>query len=332
MARKPRLSLAGFYHIINRGVEKRDIFLEDADFIRFLSIVDEYAKIYDFEIYSFCLMRNHYHLLIKTNKYNISTIMKQINMKFAIYFNKKYKRVGPLWQGRFRSKYVWESSYLEAIVKYVEYNPIRAGIVANIGDYKFSMSSRFFKFDAFNYELINKINLKEFNDNDWKKVDDFFNSKVKIKNNKVNKIERKKLDCFFNKFEREKAIIQALKNGYTQSEIGQYLGLSVASISKIKNNYKNREKLFNKLRDKGIFWSFDKKIEYENFNDNVFIVYVLKYGDFDDIKEILSLFGRKRVKKVWARTVAPDKRFIKINLMIARVFFNMDVEADYFNQ
>ena len=258
-------------------------------------------------------------------------IMKQINMKYTIYFNKKYKRVGPLWQGRFKSKYVWDSSYLETIVKYIEHNPIRADIVANIGDYKYSMSSKNFKFSAFNYELINKINLKEFNDNDWKKVNDFFNSKVGIKNKEIKKIERKKLGYFFNKFEREKAIIKALKNGHTQSEIAQYLGLSIASVSKLKGNYQSRERLFNKLRYKGIFWSFDKKkIEYENFNDNVFIEYVLKYGDFDDIKEIIRLFGKRRVKKVWARTVAPDKRFLKVNLMIARVFFNMDVEANYF--
>ncbi|MGC8502758.1 hypothetical protein [Desulfurella sp.] len=100
----------------------------------------------------------------------------------------------------------------------------------------------------------------------------------------------------------------------------------------MKNNYQRKEMLFNELKDKGIFWSFDKNIKYEDFKDNVFIEYVLRYGDFDDIKEIIRLFGKRNVKNVWMKTLAIDKRFIKMNLMLARVFFNMDVEADYFKK
>ncbi len=97
-----------------------------------------------------------------------------------------------------------------------------------------------------------------------------------------------------------------------------------------KEIYKRRNVLFNKLKDKGVFWSFSKNITCEIFDDDLFIEYTLKYGDFDDIKEILRLFGKDKVKKVWEKNMMYDKRFIKVNLLIARVFFSMDIESTYF--
>ena len=76
MACKPRINQSGFYHVINRGVERRDVYLEDEDRQCFLEIIDEAAGLYDFEIYSFCLMSNHYHLLIETKSDNLSLIMR----------------------------------------------------------------------------------------------------------------------------------------------------------------------------------------------------------------------------------------------------------------
>ncbi len=103
MPRKPRVEYIGFHHIINRGVAKSNIFLKDDDFKKFLEIVAEAKERYDFILHSFCLMNNHYHLLIETKLENLSLIARQINSKYAQYFNREYKRVGPLWQGRFKS-------------------------------------------------------------------------------------------------------------------------------------------------------------------------------------------------------------------------------------
>lgn len=89
-------------------------------------------------------------------------------------------------------------------------------------------------------------------------------------------------------------------------------------------------KLFNKLRDKGIFYSFSKNITYEIAGDSLFIEYLLKYGDFDDIKLAFKLFGKDTIKQVWENKLKSDKQFIKLNLMIARVFFGMDIESNYF--
>jgi len=96
--------------------------------------------------------------------------------------------------------------------------------------------------------------------------------------------------------------------------------------------YKQKVKLFNKLRDKGIFWSYSKQIDYSKAGDSLLIEYVLKYGDFDDIILGFELFGKRTMRRIWEKTLKSDRQFIKLNLMLARVFFGMDVEADYFRE
>jgi len=129
MARKKRMESIGFYHIVNRGVERRAIYMNDDDCIQFLEILQESAEVYNFEVYSYVLMDNYYHLLIKTSALNLSLLMRQINSRYSMYFNRKYKRVGPLWQGRFKSWYVYDERYLKSLVKYIEFNPIKANMV-----------------------------------------------------------------------------------------------------------------------------------------------------------------------------------------------------------
>jgi len=90
--------------------------------------------------------------------------------------------------------------------------------------------------------------------------------------------------------------------------------------------------LFNKLRDKGIFWSYSKTITYQEAGDGLFLEYLLKYGDFDDIKLAFKLYPREFIKSIWESKLKDDQRFIKLNLMLARVFFGMDVESDYFKK
>ncbi len=326
MTRKERINLVGFYHIINRGVEKREIFSERKDFYKFLEIIDEYAKIFDFEISSFCLMNNHYHLLLKTNRENLSQIMKHINLKYAVYFNKKQKRVGHLWQGRFKSWYVYDASYLTSLIKYIEFNPIESGIGKKIGEYSYAMSTKLVKLNCLNYELIDKMDFKEITEKDTENINKIYDTRLKIDEKKATKAEKKELSYFFKNYNKEAGIIEALKEGYNQAEIAEFLHLSIPSISKIKKIFNKKEKIFNDLKEKGIFWSFDKKIQYKDFHENVFIEYVLKYGDFWDIKDVFDLFGKRKVKKVWEKKVKKDKRFIKLNLLVARVFLDLDIE------
>jgi len=87
--------------------------------------------------------------------------------------------------------------------------------------------------------------------------------------------------------------------------------------------------LFHKLKDKGLFWSYSKDMQYD---EKLLIEHLLKYADFDDIVLGFKLFGKRTMKKIWEKKVKNDKRFIKLNLMLARVFFDMDVESDYFKR
>ncbi len=341
MPRKPRIGKNGFYHIINRGVAKGDIFLLDDDFEKFLEILQETSDEYGFEIFSFALMSNHYHLLMKINNENLSAIMQKVNSRYSIYFNKRYKRVGPLWQGRFKSWYVYDDIYLATLVRYIEFNPIKANIAKSIGEYKWAMSSKNFKFlmlhtkafPAVNYELLKKVDFNcEFDEKELKKLDEFMRAKVEIKGDEFQPKEKLSLEDCFNNNTREVAIAKAISDGYLQSQIARYLNLSSVAISKVYKIYKQKVKLFNKLRDKGIFWSYSKEISYDMAGESLTIEHLLKYGDFDDIVLGFKLFGKRAMKKVWEEKLKSDKRFIKLNLMLARVFFGMDIESDYFKE
>ena len=97
-----------------------------------------------------------------------------------------------------------------------------------------------------------------------------------------------------------------------------------------QDKYMQKAQLFNRLRDRGIFWSYSKNISFEEIGERLTIEYLLKYGDFDEIVLGFRLFGKQVVKEVWEERLKSDKRFIKLNVMLARVFFGMDVESDYF--
>ncbi|WP_051906926.1 transposase [Sulfurospirillum sp. SCADC] len=342
MPRKLRIEKIGFYHIINRGVARANIFLSDDDYVQFLQIMQDASQEYGFAIYSFCLMSNHYHLLLKISDRNLSILMQNINSRYSIYFNHKYKRVGPLWQGRFKSWYLFDTSYLQTLIKYIEYNPIKANITQDIGEYPWAMSSRnatFFSHKVqstrmLNFELLDGMSFdKELNEDEQKKLNTFLNVKFELKEDELRQKEKFSLESYFGLANsKESAIHKALKDGYTQREVGEYLGLSHVAVSKIAKIYRQKVNLFEKLRDKGIFWSYSKSVSYEDIGSGLFVEYLLKYGDFDDIKLGFELFGKRYMKKIWEKKLTSDKSFIKTNLMLARVFFGMDVESDYFKE
>ena len=331
MARKLRINQSGFYHVLNRGVERREVYIEDEDYQKFLEILNKASELYDFSTYSFCLMSNHYHLLLKTNSDNLSLIMKQVNSKYSMYFNGKYKRVGHLWQGRFKSWYVYDQKYLNTLVKYIEYNPVKAKISSNIGEYPWASSSRNFKFVMMNFELLDLVDFSVgFNDKDALDIKEFEDTKFELKDNKITLKDKRSLDFYFGDAEREIGIVRALKSGYTQVDVGKYLGLSNIAISKVYKIYRGKERLFNKLKNAGVFWSYSKEMDYQQAGGNLLIEYLLKYGDFDDIVDGFKLFGKRAVKKVWLSKVVGNMQFIKLNVMLANVFFDMNVDANYF--
>lgn len=124
MPRKARArSSTGIYHCILRGVDKRDIFLDDQDRFKFINELKDAKEKYGYELYAYCLMDNHVHMLIKENKVDISKIMHNVVLRYSIYFNLKYERVGHLFQNRYVSKPVETERYLLTVQRYIHQNP-----------------------------------------------------------------------------------------------------------------------------------------------------------------------------------------------------------------
>ena len=139
MARPLRIIYPGaFYHITSRGNEKKQIFKSLADREKFLFYLESATRRYDAIIHVYCLMDNHYHLLLETPSGNLSQIMRHINGAYTTYFNNKRQRAGHLLQGRFKAILVDMDEYSKELSRYIHLNPIRAKIVDKLQDYRWS--------------------------------------------------------------------------------------------------------------------------------------------------------------------------------------------------
>lgn len=139
MARKQRIEFEGaFYHIITRGNQKQKIFKDKDDFLKYLEILFECKKLYNYLLYSYVLMSNHVHLLIETLEIPLSKILQGVNQRYTMYFNKKYKTVGHVFQGRYKAILCDKDEYLLSLIKYIHLNPVRAKIGRTPNEYQWS--------------------------------------------------------------------------------------------------------------------------------------------------------------------------------------------------
>jgi len=146
MPRKAReKSSSGIYHVMHRGINRQDIFLDDEDRMKFIETLVRFKKICEYEVLGYCLMSNHVHLLIREGKETISQAMKRIGASYVYWYNMKYERSGHLFQDRFKSETVEDDKYLLTVLRYIHQNPIKAGIVDKIDKYKWSSYSEYIK-------------------------------------------------------------------------------------------------------------------------------------------------------------------------------------------
>jgi len=139
MGRPPRIQFEGaFYHVYNRGVEKRAIFMDERDYRTFLHLLAEVVSEFQIRLIAYCLMKNHYHLFLQTLKANLQVAMKALQGEYAQYVNTRYSRVGPLFQGRYNSRLVAVDLYSFALARYIHRNPLEAELVEQITDYPWS--------------------------------------------------------------------------------------------------------------------------------------------------------------------------------------------------
>ena len=130
MARPLRIEYAGaLYHVTSRGDKKADIYLDDDDRELFLDSLKEVCARFNWIVHAYCLMDNHYHLLVETPESNLSLGMRQLNGVYTQRFNRKHSRVGHVYQGRFKAIIVQKEAYLMDLARYIVLNPMRARMV-----------------------------------------------------------------------------------------------------------------------------------------------------------------------------------------------------------
>lgn len=128
------------YHVLTRGNNRQNVFKEQGDYKKYYDILKHYKEKFEFRLYHYVLMINHVHLVLEPmeNGGRLSEIMKGINISYAQYYKNKYEISGHFWQDRFKSMIISKDSYLLACGSYVELNPVRAKIVKDPKDYKWS--------------------------------------------------------------------------------------------------------------------------------------------------------------------------------------------------
>ncbi len=139
MARPLRLEFAGaLYHVTSRGDGREDIFLDDEDRRQFLAVLGEACERFNWVVHAYCLMSNHYHLLVETPDGNLSKGMRQLNGVYTQRFNRTHERVGHVFQGRYKAILVQQDSYLLELARYVVLNPARARMVRSANEWPWS--------------------------------------------------------------------------------------------------------------------------------------------------------------------------------------------------
>ena len=250
MSREARIDTSGYYHLTNRGVGLREVFLSHDDRIFFITLLCESARHYEYSIHGYALISNGYNILIKTTKNNLSHIMKLINGQYTSYFNRKHRRSGHLWEGRFKSWYIEDEGFILDILSYIEHLPVYTGSATEKQTYLYASYRQFIGIDERLPCLYDSVVFKKFNT--LSHIKEFFNRPIDIarinrihtllkkQNKKQPKRTKKPLVPLEEEHfqcetidERNQKIYKAYKDGYAQAKIGLVLGISQQAVYKI---------------------------------------------------------------------------------------------------
>ena len=130
--------MSNIYHVMMRGVNRQSIFENDGDRLHFMSVLKECKAISEFRLHAFCLMPNHVHFLIEPAGEPLDLVFRRIGVRYAVWYNRKYQRVGHLFQDRFRSENVEDDLYYKTVLRYILQNPMKAGLEDSPGHYRWS--------------------------------------------------------------------------------------------------------------------------------------------------------------------------------------------------
>ena len=273
MARPLRLELAGgLYHVTSRGDRREHIYDNDGDREQWLENLGNVCDRYNWRCHAYCLMDNHYHIVIETAEANLSKGMRQLNGVYTQYYNRKHGRVGHVFQGRYKGILVERDEYLLELARYVVLNPIRANMVKNIIDWKWSSYHAMIDkapvqhwleigwiFGQFSKQrktaIVRYVNFVREGvglPSIWSHLQNqiFLGSEAFVNENQkqihkketlddVPRLQKrelpKSLEYYENKYSNQrKAIVKAyLSGGYTLKEIGIYFGKHYSTISRV---------------------------------------------------------------------------------------------------
>jgi len=138
-----REGYTGVYHVIIRGINRQTIFEDDEDRLRLLETLERYKRISKFRLFCYCLMDNHIHLLVEEREESISKAIQRISASYVYWYNAKYGRVGHLFQGRYRRESIDTYRYFQTVLRYIHQNPLKARIVSNVFDYRWTSIHEF---------------------------------------------------------------------------------------------------------------------------------------------------------------------------------------------
>jgi REP element-mobilizing transposase RayT len=246
MARKPRINEPGLYHIVNRGVNNSNIFIEKEDYHKFLELMLKTKNDYKLKIHAFTILPNHYHILLETTLPNLSEAMRLLNSAYAAWYNFKSGRVGHLWKGRFDSFMLFDLKHAKQVIKYIERNALVLGLTEDIREYPWQSLYLRLNKTKFN-EIIEDSMILETPVDEYIKwlekpfeayeLEEIYKEPKIIKVDGELKVIRKKISDFFNEYSDKKEAIKAAKaHGYKYSEVARYLGVSNSYISKLLKN------------------------------------------------------------------------------------------------
>jgi putative transposase len=270
MSRPLRLEFPdALYHLTSRGDRREDIYEDDMDRGAFLDVLSSVIEQFNWTCYAYCLMSNHYHLLVQTPDANLSKGMRQLNGVYTQAYNRRHNKTGHLFQGRYKSILVDEDSYLLELSRYIVLNPVRAGMTRRVDQWKWSSYLAMVGEDIVPGWLASDYLLSQFSvqrktairkymafvqdglrrDSIWAQLNNqiylgdqkFIDSlqQEKEKDLQIPKIQKRSIAKTIQEYakmssSRDEAIVKAYDSGaYSYQELGEYFGLHFTRIGKI---------------------------------------------------------------------------------------------------
>lgn len=289
-----------FYHICSRGINRQDLYLDNSDFEKFLSICRRAKRKFNLRIFAYCLMNNHYHLYLSTPDANIAKSIKFINETYARHFLEKYpEKDGHVFRGRYKRKLVQDDLYSLTLLSYIHHNPKKAGLVSNLEDWKYSSYASY----------VGKMKSLDFIDYNWS-LDQFGSGENKLKN--FIKYHNEEFDTKWNPDEQSKAGIFISDDDFIINICERYLDLSSRNPS--IRGHKELIKICNKVK----LIQNIRLLNISDKNKTRLMIYLLKEYSALSLKEIGEEVSKSpaTVSKSYTRTKIQIKDDLHMRNMV----------------